>query len=89
MTESPVIRDELNQLRRDVRPGSIWRHKKGGLYMTTGVAWDTEHDWPVVNYFRIGGPNYNEQDEAGIIFSRPAYMWKPDRFVQENPFSAR
>lgn len=84
--DSTVIRDELNQLRKDVPVGSIWKHKKGGTYMVTGHGWHTEDDWAMVHYFRIGGPNYDEHGERGIIFDRPAHMWKPDRFIEGNPF---
>jgi hypothetical protein len=87
MTDSVTIRDELNQLRKDVPPGSVWKHKKGGVYMVTGASWHTEDDAALVSYFRLSGPGFNQDEELGIVYSRPADMWKPDRFTKVSNFN--
>lgn len=73
--------------RKEVPVGSVWKHKKGGMYMVTGHGFDTEHGRINVHYYRIGGPNFDEQAETGISFDRPIFLWTQDRFQEVSPFS--
>lgn len=77
----------LHQARTAVPVGSVWKHKKGGMYMVTGHGFDTELARINVHYFRIGGPNYDEKAEVGIIFDRPIFLWTKNRFQEVSPFS--
>jgi hypothetical protein len=87
MLDTKQIQALLKEASNRCPVGSVWQHKKGGVYMVTGVGFDTEHARVNVHYYRIAGPNFNEKDEAGIIFDRPFFMWTADRFTKVNPFN--
>ena len=81
-----AVREALNEARKAIPVGSVWLHKKGGTYMVIGAGYDTENGRANIHYYRIAGPDFNEQAEIGIVFDRPRFMWTPDRFTKVNPF---
>lgn len=62
--------------------GSGWLHKKGGRYIVTGKALDTDTGEIRIQYKRYGGPDYDPQAERDITFSRPLSEWTVDRFIE-------
>lgn len=74
---------EMRTLFRDspVKVGEIYKHYKGGIYVVTCLALDTDTSTLRVSYVRIGGPNFDAVAENGITFSRRIEEWTPDRFT--------
>lgn len=70
--------------RAKVKQGSVWQHKKGGVYVVTGYALHTDTGAAVVLYRRIGGPDYDPKLEDELKFARPLEEWTPDRFAPFN-----
>ena len=68
--------------------GSVWLHYKGGVYVVTGHSLHTETLETLVDYRRVGGPDFNAIDEALVVWSRPIGSWigrtddNIDRFVR-------
>jgi hypothetical protein len=62
--------------------GSGWLHKKGGRYIVTGKAIDTDTGDVRIQYKRFGGPGYDPIAERDITFSRPLSEWTVDRFIE-------
>lgn len=62
---------------KDLMPGLIVRHKKGGRYTVVGVAKNTETLESLVIYSPIWNPN--------ILYARPLQMFlDPGRFIEED-----
>lgn len=78
------LRTELALARLTAPHGSEWQHKKGGIYIVTGHAFDTVTEKPVIVYQRTAGPGFNAEAEYNVAFSRPVNEWTPDRFTQLN-----
>jgi len=57
--------------------GSIWRHKKGGLYQVTGIGTHTETLEPYVIYHALG------DHDIIIDWLRPLKMFMDGRFTLE------
>lgn len=68
--------------RPDIACGMVFNHHKGGIYQVRELTIDTDNGALRVSYFRIGGPNYDEYAEAGIIFSRRIEEWVEPRMVR-------
>lgn len=76
------IQKRFEVARISVRPGEIFKHYKGGIYVVTGLALDTDTSDIRVNYHRIDGPSFDAISEQGITFSRRLEEWTEDRFVR-------
>lgn len=80
------IHDTLATLiaaRGAVRPGSTWKHYKGGIYEVVDLAIDTVDGSVRVTYQRIEGPDYHPLSEPGIFYSRPLSEWFDKISVQQ------
>lgn len=62
--------------------GSRWKHKKGGTYIVSGHALDTDTGLIRVSYRRIAGPDFDAAAERYFYYSRPIGEWAPDRFTE-------
>tara|TARA_B100000678_G_C18069219_1_gene445961 strand:- start:467 stop:835 length:369 start_codon:yes stop_codon:yes gene_type:complete len=65
---------------------SDYRHYKGGIYNVLFFSLHTETNEILINYKRIDGPDYDEQKERLITFSRPFSEWckpLPDDVIVE------
>ena len=66
--------------------GTVWLHKKGGVYVVCGYVLNTDSGTAMVRYRRIGGPDHDPKKEAPLEFARPLEQWSEDRFV---PFTGK
>lgn len=77
-----TIEQRLRRASYAVPVNTKWQHKKGGRYVVVGHALSTETDEILVLYRRIGGPDFDAENEALNIFARPERMWfEENRFV--------
>ena len=58
-----------------VQAHDMYQHYKGGIYRVRDLSLHTETNEVLVNYKRIGGPDYDERAEKDIIYSRPLSEW--------------
>lgn len=85
MTLSPKTASALAATRAAkhlVSVGTVWLHKKGGLYRVEGHDLDTDTGLMRVRYRRVGGPEFCGEYEVEITYSRPLEEWNPDRFTR-------
>lgn len=82
-----IAQRKLSNARKLVPEGSEWQHKKGGLYTVTGHALDTDSGEIRILYRRIGGPEFNQEQEQDIRYARHVEEWTPDRFVPAHSLS--
>ena len=82
MDKTERCRNELDYALAATPIGSVWKHKKGGVYVVLGHAICTDAD-PTharVRYARIEGPDYDPLREHGIEFVRLINEWTVERF---------
>lgn len=82
MTKTERCRNELDYALEVAPIASIWRHKKGGVYIVVGhaICTDTDPTHARVRYARIDGPDFDPIAEEGIEYVRLVNEWTIERF---------
>jgi hypothetical protein len=76
MSEKTIkLLNELKCAELKLNTSLEYRHYKGGLYKVLDVVFDATQGKPAYVYQRIGGPDFDEALEAGIVFTRTVEEW--------------
>lgn len=74
-SKTDELNSQLENARKQVVPGTTWKHYKGGIYEVIDSVILTENGLPGILYFRIAGPGFSAHLESEICFVRPLEEW--------------